>query len=127
LGARGNIVKDPVWNKLGLELPTTAEAYKMLYGKEPSGPAWEAAKAIVGGYSLTRMIALSPGVSADRVTELRAAFKSMTLDASFQEELDKRGSAARLLLGDEAQEIAATIINSPAEAAALLRKLATSQ
>lgn len=127
LGANGNVLKDPVWNKIGLELPTTGEAYKMLHGKEPSGPAWEAAKAIVGWYSLTRMIALPPGVSADRVTELRAAFKSMTLDSSLQEELEKRGSAARLILGDEAQGIAATIINSPPEAVALLRKLATLQ
>jgi putative tricarboxylic transport membrane protein len=125
LGAKGNVVKDPVWNKMGLDLPTVGEAYKMLYGKEPSGTAWEAAKALVGGYSLTRMIAFSPGVSADRVTELRAAFKSMTLDSAFQEELEKRGSAARFLLGDEAQDIAATIINSPKEAVELLRKLAT--
>ena len=125
LGAKGNVIKDPVWNKMGLDLPTVGEAYKMLYGKEPSGTAWEAAKALVGGYSLTRMIAFSPGVSADRVTELRAAFKSMTLDSAFQEELEKRGSAARFLLGDEAQDIAATIINSPKEAVELLRKLAT--
>jgi len=125
LGAKGNVIKDPVWSKMGLDLPTVGEAYKMLYGKEPSGPAWEAAKALVGGYSLTRVIAFSPGVSADRVTELRTAFKSMSLDTSFQEELEKRGSAARFLLGDEAQEVAATIINSPKEAVDLLRKLAT--
>jgi len=125
LGAKGNVIKDPIWNKMGLDLPTVGEAYKMLYGKEPSGAAWEGAKALVGGYSLTRMIAFSPGVSADRVTELRAAFKSMTLDSAFQEELEKRGSAGRFLLGDEAQDVAATIINSPKEAVELLRKLAT--
>jgi tripartite-type tricarboxylate transporter receptor subunit TctC len=97
----------------------------MLYRKEPSGAAWQAAKALVGGYSLTRMLAFSPVVSADRVAELRAAFKSMTLDAAFQEELAKTGSAARFLLGEEAQDIAATIINSPKETVELLRKLAT--
>ena len=125
LEAKGNVIKDPVWNKMGLDLPTVGEAYKMLYRKEPSGAAWQAAKALVGGYSLTRMLAFSPGVSADRVAELRAAFKSMTLDSAFQEELAKTGSAARFLLGEEAQDIAATIINSPKEAVELLRKLAT--
>ena len=49
----------------------------------------------------------------------------MTLDSAFQEELAKTGSAARFLLGEEAQDIAATIINSPKEAVELLRKLAT--
>jgi len=127
LRAGGTVIKDPVWNKLGLDLPTVGEAYKMLYSKEPSGPAWEAAKALAGGYSLTRMMAFSPGVSVERVSELRAAFKSMTLDSGFQEELQKRGSAAQFLLGDEAQDVAATIINSPSEAVALLRKLATLQ
>jgi tripartite-type tricarboxylate transporter receptor subunit TctC len=125
LGPKGNVIKDPVWTKLGVDLPTVGETYKVLYGKEPSGTAWEAAKALVGGYSLTRIMAFSPGVPADRVTELRAAFKSMTVDSAFQEELQKRGSAARFLFGDEAQEVAATIINSPKESVDLLRKLAT--
>jgi len=44
LGAKGNVIKDPVWNKMGLDLPTVGEAYKMLHAKEPSGPAWEAAR-----------------------------------------------------------------------------------
>jgi hypothetical protein len=30
LGAKGNVIKDPVWNKMGLDLPTVGEAYKML-------------------------------------------------------------------------------------------------
>ena len=125
LGAKGNVIKDPVWKEMGIELPTVGEAYKMLYGKDPSGPAWEAERAVVGGYSLTRMIAFSPGVSAERVAELRAALKSLSQDSVFRTEWEKRGAAANLVLGDEAQEIAATIINSPKDAVELLKKLAT--
>ncbi len=95
LGTKGEVLKDPVWKEMGIELPTVGEAYMMLYGKEPSGPVWEAEKAVVGGYSLTRMIAFPPEVSAERVTELRLAFKSMSQDSGFREEWDKRGSAAR--------------------------------
>ena len=60
LDGKGGVVKDPVWKELGIDTPSIAEAYRAVYGRDPAGPAWEAEKALIGGYSLTRLIAVAP-------------------------------------------------------------------
>ena len=72
LDGKGQLVKDPVWKELGIDVPSIAEVYRSIYGKDPSGPAWEAEKALIGGYSLTRIMAFSPKTPSARVTELQA-------------------------------------------------------
>ena len=83
LDGKGQLIKDPVWKEIGVDVPSIAEVYRLIYGKNPSGPAWEAEKALVGGYSLTRIIAFSPKTPSARVTELRQAFQAMGKDPPF--------------------------------------------
>jgi hypothetical protein len=64
LDGKGQLVKDPVWKEIGVDVPSIAEVYRSIYGNDPSGPAWEAEKALVGGYSLTRIMAFSPTTPA---------------------------------------------------------------
>jgi len=126
LDGKGNVVKDPVWKQLGIDAPAIGEAYRAIHGKDPVGPAWEAEKALVGGYSLTRLMAFSPTAPAARVTELRHAFQAMGKDPAFLAEWEKsQGSPPRLVPGEEAGNIAASILKAPKEAVNILKKLAS--
>ena len=80
---------------------------------------------VVGGYSLTRIMAFSPKTPAARVTELRLAFQAMGKDPAFLGEWEKsQGSPPRLVSGDEAGNIAASILKAPKEAVNILKKFA---
>jgi len=125
LDSSGGIVKDPVWKELGVDVPSIAEAYRMLHGREPSGPAWQAEKALIGGYSLTRMIAVAPRTPTALVADLRQAFQALGKDQTFLTEWNKsQGAAPRLVPGDEAATIVASILKAPREAVNILKKLA---
>lgn len=120
----GNVVKDPVWKDLGIDTPSLIEVFRALTGKEPAGPAWEAEKALIGGYSLTRMMAVAPKTPTALVTELRQAFNAMGKDQTFLAEwIKSQGSLPRLVPGEEAGIIAASILKAPKEAANILKKL----
>ena len=124
LDPNGSVVKDPVWRDLGIDTPTIVEVYRALHGRDPTGPAWEAEKALIGGYSLTRLIAVAPKVPAPLVAELRQAFQAMGTDQQFLAEWNKsQGSPPRLVPGKEAESIAASILKAPKEAANILKKL----
>jgi hypothetical protein len=125
LDGKGNIVKDSVWKELGIEAPSVGEAYRAIYRNDPAGPAWEAEKALVGGYSLTRLMAFSPKTQPAHVTELRRAFQAMGRDRAFLAEWEKsQGSPPRLVPGEDAGRIIASILSAPREAVNILKKLA---
>ena len=124
LDSKGTVAKDPVWKELGIEAPSITEVYRSLYGKDAAGPAWDAEKALIGGYSLTRMIAVAPKTPPALVAELRHAFQAMGKDQTFLGEWNKsQGSPPRLVPGEEAGSIAATILKAPREAVNILKKL----
>lgn len=125
LDGKGNVAKDPAWKELGIDAPSIAEVYRALYGREASGPAWEAEKALIGGYSLTRMIAVAPKTPAALIAELRQGFLAMGKDQAFLAEwIKSQGSPPRLVPGEEAGNIAASILKAPREAVNILKKLA---
>ena len=124
LDSKGIVIKDPVWKELGIEAPSITEVYRAMYGREAGGPAWEAEKALIGGYSLTRMMAVAPKTSPALIAELRQAFQAMGKDQAFLTEWTKsQGSPPRLVPGDEAGSIAASILKAPREAVNILKKL----
>lgn len=124
LDNKGGIIKDPVWKELGVDVPSIAEVYRILYGRAPAGPAWEAEKALIGGYSLTRMIAVAPKTPPPAIAELRQAFQAMAKDSAFLTEWNKsQGAPPRLIPGDEAANIVAAILKAPREAINILKKL----
>jgi tripartite-type tricarboxylate transporter receptor subunit TctC len=126
LDGKGNLTKDPVWKEIGVDAPSIAEVYRTIYGNDPKGSAWEAEKALVGGYSLTRIMAFSPKTPAARVTELRQAFQAMGRDPAFLAEWEKsQGMAPRLVPGEEAERVAASILKAPKEAVNILMKFVT--
>ena len=124
LDGKGNVAKDPAWNELGIDAPSIADAYRSIYGKDAAGAAWEAEKALIGGYSLTRMMAVAPKTPPGLIAELRQAFQAMSKDQAFLAEwIKSQGSPPRLVPGEEAGSIAASILKAPKEAVNILKKL----
>lgn len=71
------------------------------------------------------VMALPPKTPMERATELRLAFNAMERDPVFLAEWEKsQGMRPRLVQGDEAVNIAATILKAPKEAVEILKKLA---
>ena len=123
LDGKGNVAKDPAWKELGIEAPSIAEVYRALYGRDAAGPAWEAEKALIGGYSLTRMMAVAPK-TPPRWSPSCAKHSAMGKDQAFLAEwIKSQGSPPRLVPGEEAGNIAASILKAPKEAANILKKL----
>ena len=124
LDGKGNVAKDPVWKEIGIDTPSIAEVYRSIYGKDAAGPAWEAEKALIGGYSLTRMMAVAPKTPPALVAELRKGFEALGKDPAFLAEWNKsQGSPPRLVPGEEAASITASILKAPREAVNILKKL----
>ena len=66
------------------DVPTLYEVFKAVHKKEPSGPDWEAWRAIGLGISnLTRTLVLPPGIAGAKVGELREAVGKMAKDPGF--------------------------------------------
>ena len=38
LDSKGQLVKDPVWKEIGIDVPSIAEVYRSIYGKDPQDP-----------------------------------------------------------------------------------------
>jgi hypothetical protein len=124
LDGEGNVVKDPAWKELGIEAPSVAEVYRAIYGRVAAGPAWEAEKALIGGYSLTRMIAVAPKTPQALIAELRQGFQGMGKDQTFLSEwIKSQGSPPRLVSGEDAAKITVSILKAPREAVNILKKL----
>jgi hypothetical protein len=125
LDSKGMVTKDSVWKELGIDAPSIAEVYRTLYGRDAVGPAWDAEKALIGGYSLTRMMAVAPKTPPALIAELRQGFQAMGKDQAFLAEwIKSQGSPPRLVPGEEAGNIVASILKAPREAVNILKKLA---
>jgi len=117
--------KIPYGKELGIEAPSLAEAYRSIYKTNPAGPAWEAEKVLVAGYSLTRLLGFSPKTLPALVADLRRAFEAMGRDPAFIAEWEKsQGSPRRLVRGEESEKIAMSILKAPGEAVNILTRLA---
>ncbi|ARK29762.1 Bug family tripartite tricarboxylate transporter substrate binding protein [Halalkalibacter krulwichiae] len=78
--SNGEIVRDPVFP----ELPSIKEYYEELYGKEPSGPAWESYKTFVGSaFTLQKMIFTHEDAPQEAIDALVTGFTNLMDDESF--------------------------------------------
>lgn len=80
--AEGNYTRDPAQP----DLPTLVEAYEAVYGKEPSGPGFEAWQALIGlGIAMNKTLMLHPDVSKEAVEAWRNAARKMLANKEFRE------------------------------------------
>jgi tripartite-type tricarboxylate transporter receptor subunit TctC len=81
IDAKGNVVRDPNLS----DLPTFVEAYELLHGKRPSGPGYEAWKALTQmGVMANKAIMLPTGTPKHLVEAWRSAVRSMLEDPAFE-------------------------------------------
>jgi len=92
------LVKDPVWKEIGVDVPSIAEVYRSIYGKDPSGPLGKRRKR-----SSALLVDAYHGFLAQdtsrRVTELRQGFQANGKGPCIFGEWEKSGVAAALGAG----------------------------
>jgi tripartite-type tricarboxylate transporter receptor subunit TctC len=82
----GKLVRDPTFP----ELPTLIEAYRIVHGKDPKGPAWNAWVAFfTAGFAAQKMIFLPKGTPKDIVDTYRKAISSMLKEPGFEQAMEK--------------------------------------
>jgi len=72
-----------------------------IYGKAPSGPAWDAYKAIISTRSFDNAFLLPPGTPKEYVEILKKAFEDMAKDKEFLKGADRIAEGARHIVGDD--------------------------
>lgn len=81
LDDKGNVVRDPNFP----DLPSFAEVYEIMHGKKPSGPAYEAWKAILKmGVMANKSILLPAGTPQPILDAWRTAIQKTLADPEFQ-------------------------------------------
>ena len=77
---KDTLVRDPA----APDIPTVAEVYKQIYGKDPSGPAWDAYKASVRAFGNGGKILMAhPNIPPTAMTALEQAADAMAHDPEF--------------------------------------------
>jgi tripartite-type tricarboxylate transporter receptor subunit TctC len=99
----GKVIKDPF---LGDQSPNVLEAYKAVYGKEPSGQHWEVMKSFIAmGVSASKSMALPPGTSDDIYNTYIDTFKTIYKDKKFQKIIAKDMGRYQESFGADAQAV----------------------
>jgi len=81
LDEKGNLVRDPNFP----DLPSFAEVYEIMHGKQPSGPAFEAWKAILQmGVMANKSLLLPAGTPQPIVEAWRSAVQKTLADPEFE-------------------------------------------
>ncbi|MDP2699145.1 tripartite tricarboxylate transporter substrate binding protein [Thalassospira sp.] len=109
----GNIIRDPSFP----DLPSFPEAYEMMKGEKPSGPAWEAYKAFfIAGFPAQKLVFLPKGTPDDIVEAFRTAAQTATEDASFIEDRQAALGEYKQIVGDPAERIFRQAVSVPDDA-----------
>ncbi len=113
LDSEGNVVRDSTFP----DLPSFPEVYEQVHGKKPSGPAWDAWKAMfIAGFPAQKMVFLPKGTSQDIVDTYTQAFQKAIAEPDFAEASKKRLGNYEQKTGTEAQAVLKTALNVDASA-----------
>ena len=96
VNSEGVIVREPA----APDVPTAPQLYEEIYGEPPSGPDWEAYKAIVGPRSFGTCLLAQPDVPADLVAILRQAAIDMVADPKFLDMAERMSPGSIHYVGD---------------------------
>lgn len=121
MDAKGNIVRDPAAG----DIPTFEEEYRKIFGKSPSGIAWEAFKSlVVSGGNFEKALFAPPGTPKDRVDTLSRAVANMLKDPKYIADATRIfGAPIQTFVGGDAGVILDRAMSTPAEIQAFLKKL----
>jgi tripartite-type tricarboxylate transporter receptor subunit TctC len=100
LDDRGNVVRDP----MEPDLPCFPEAYEMVHGKRPSGPAWEAWKTFfIAGFGVQKAMWLPEKTPQKIVEAYRTSAAKLIADPEFKEVIQKSLGGYAQMVGKEAR------------------------
>ncbi len=99
LDEKGNLSKDGAFSPT---IPTIEELYRKIYGKSPSGMAWEAYKGLsAAGNNYNKVLFLPPGTPDNIVRIYWDAFGALVKDPDFRKAADlNAGPGARWIAGE---------------------------
>lgn len=97
----GKLTRDPA----APDVPTFNEYYMAVYGKEPSGPGYDAFIALMGvSVPLSKSLLLPPGTSKEAVGVWRTAARKMLNDEEFKTKAKIEIGPYQQLVGDQIKE-----------------------
>jgi len=100
MNGQGQVVRDPVFP----DIPSFAEAYEACAGGQPSGPGWDAYKAVlVAGFSAQKNLWTHEEAPPERIAALRAAAEATSNDAEFLSLAEEILGGYGFFLGPEAE------------------------
>lgn len=100
LDEKGNVVRDP----MEPDLPCFPEAYEMVHGKRPSGPAWEAWKTFfIAGFGVQKAMWLPEKTPQKIVKAYRIGAAKVIADPEFKEVIKKSLGGYQQMVGKEAR------------------------
>jgi len=95
------LIRDPVAG----DLPHFVEAYEMIHGKKPSGPAFDAWKAFfIAGFAVQKPMWLPKGTSPDIIKTYRGAAAKIVNDAKFKSQLNDKLGGYPQYVGEKARK-----------------------
>ncbi|MDI7258755.1 MAG: hypothetical protein QME90_02415 [Thermodesulfobacteriota bacterium] len=97
IGAKGDVVKEPA----APNVPTIKELYQQIFGKAPSGIAWDVCLLQIGLRTLGKGIVLPPQTPKHCVELLSKAAIEVTKDPKFVNEAEKLGPGVFRLVGED--------------------------
>lgn len=119
LDEKGNVIRDPVESGF----PCFPEAYEMVLGKKPSGPAWRAWKAFfAAGFGVQKAMWLPAKTSPEIVEAYRAAATKIIVDPEFKKVIKKSLGGYSQLVGKEARQAFNEVLSVPPESKKWLLK-----
>jgi len=108
----GNIVRDPVEP----DIPSLPEAYELMYGKKPKGPAWNAWKAFfIAGFAVQKAMWLPEKTPNDIVETYREAAGKVIADPEFQKIVEKSLGGYPQIAGADARKAFDQVLKVPAK------------
>lgn len=97
LDENGAIQRDPAVP----DLPTIADVYEQIHGVEPSGPAWDAYRAVlVAAVNMQKALWLHEDAPEEAITALREASTRLLDNAEFRERAAAEVGATTFLVGE---------------------------
>jgi tripartite-type tricarboxylate transporter receptor subunit TctC len=106
----GNIVRDAVEP----DLPSMPEAYEIMYGEKPKGPAFNAWKAFfLAGFAVQKAMWLPNQTPEDIVQAYRDAAAKTIADSEFQQVVEKSLGGYPQLAGEKARQAFDQVLSVP--------------
>jgi tripartite-type tricarboxylate transporter receptor subunit TctC len=102
LNADGDIIRDPAFP----DIPSLKEFYVEVYGKDPSGPVWEAYKTFAGAsYTASKVVWVHGDTPPQAVDALREGAKKMANTDEFKKDYDETLGGYHPYFGDNLEKM----------------------